>query len=231
MKLPILLSVPHAGLVVPPEARPYCRLSIEEIIADGDEQAAEVYALEEHVVEVVRTNIARAIVDMNRPEGDDRPDGIIKTHTCWNVPVYDPSLPAEVGESLIERYHRPYHARLTDTMKRPDLLFAVDGHTMAAIGPPIAPDPGRVRPAICLGDRLGESFPPAWMELMVACFEEVFRLPVTVNDPFAGGHICRTHASGFPWVQIEFSRGDFATPQEKRSGLLAVLTEFCQRVT
>ena len=39
MTLPILLSVPHAGLRVPEEAQPYCRLSREEIVADGDEVA------------------------------------------------------------------------------------------------------------------------------------------------------------------------------------------------
>ena len=40
MRLPILLSVPHAGLRVPAEAEPYCCLARDEIIADGDEGAA-----------------------------------------------------------------------------------------------------------------------------------------------------------------------------------------------
>ena len=40
MRLPMLVSVPHAGLRVPEEATPYCRLSHEEIVADGGEVCA-----------------------------------------------------------------------------------------------------------------------------------------------------------------------------------------------
>jgi formiminoglutamase len=50
MTLPILLSVPHAGLRVPPEAKPYSRLKRAEIVADGDEGAAEIYDLKDHPV-------------------------------------------------------------------------------------------------------------------------------------------------------------------------------------
>ncbi len=32
MKLPLLLSVPHAGLQVPPEAAPYCFLNPRQIL-------------------------------------------------------------------------------------------------------------------------------------------------------------------------------------------------------
>ena len=46
LKLPLLMSVPHAGLMVPPEAQPYCGLALEEIVTDGDEGAAEVYAVQ-----------------------------------------------------------------------------------------------------------------------------------------------------------------------------------------
>ena len=70
MTLPLLLSVPHAGLAVPPEAEPYCVLSEREIVEDGDEGAAEIYDLESAVVAFHTTDIARAIVDMNRPEDD-----------------------------------------------------------------------------------------------------------------------------------------------------------------
>ena len=43
MKLPLLLSVPHAGLQVPPEAASYCVLTPRQIEEDGDEGAAEIY--------------------------------------------------------------------------------------------------------------------------------------------------------------------------------------------
>ncbi|MGD8376962.1 MAG: N-formylglutamate amidohydrolase, partial [Acidobacteriota bacterium] len=108
MKLPLLLSVPHAGLKVPPEAAPYCVLEPDAIVADGDEFARPIYALEDEVEAFVTTEIARAIVDLNRPEDDRRPDGVVKTHTCWNVPVYRPFPPDDVIETLLECYYRPY---------------------------------------------------------------------------------------------------------------------------
>ena len=73
MKLPFLLSVPHAGLTVPTEVEEICILSEEDIIKDGDEGAAQIYLpLENHVSALVTTDIARAILDMNRSQEDRR---------------------------------------------------------------------------------------------------------------------------------------------------------------
>jgi N-formylglutamate amidohydrolase len=46
-------------------------------VADGDEGAAEIYDLKDHAAEFVTTDIARAIVDLNRAEDDRRPDGVV----------------------------------------------------------------------------------------------------------------------------------------------------------
>ena len=89
MKLPILLSVPHAGWKIPSEVEDICVLGQKEILEDGDVGAAEIYnPLKKKVEAFVTTKIARAIVDMNRAEKDFWKDGVIKTHTCWDVPVY-----------------------------------------------------------------------------------------------------------------------------------------------
>ena len=126
MRLPILLSVPHAGLQVPPEAAPYCCLSHEEIVRDGDEGAAEIYALRSEVAEFVSTDVARAIVDLNRAPDDRRKDGIVKTHTCWDVPVYERFPPENVIERLLERYYDPYHKQLREAAASGSLLLGVD---------------------------------------------------------------------------------------------------------
>ena len=88
MKLPVLLSVPHGGLEVPSEVAHICALTPKEIAEDGDEGARELYDLENHVAGFVDTDVARAIIDLNRAEDDFSKDGVIKTHTCWDVPVY-----------------------------------------------------------------------------------------------------------------------------------------------
>lgn len=231
MTLPILISVPHAGLQVPPEAEPYCCLSESEIVADGDEGAAEIYDLADHVERFVTTDIARAIVDLNRAEDDRRPDGVVKTHTCWNVPVFAEPLPEHVATELLETYYRPYHQRLDDP-SIDDIKLCVDCHTMAAVGPPIGPDTGRERPAVCLGDANGTSLPEGWIDVLELSFHREFpNLDVTVNKPFSGGYITRRHSRKRPWLQIELSRAACLPNEAKRKRVLRALERSCSELS
>ena len=229
MILPLLLSVPHAGTEVPREVAGFCALTPEEIAADGDEGAAEIYALAGEVDCHVTTTIARAVVDLNRPPDDFRRDGVIKTHTCWEVPVWDPALPPQFAEELIDNYWRPYHQRLRDLGSSGRFLLGVDGHTMAAYGPPIGPDAGLERPAACLSNADG-TCPPAWIESLRDALARWLGREVTINQPFRGGYITRSHAAEMPWLQIEFSRAPFAGLTEKRRAILAALTELCETI-
>jgi len=224
MSLPLLLSVPHAGLEVPAEAAGLCALTPEEIAADGDGGAAEIYALAQEVRRHVTTRVARAIVDLNRAEDDFRKDGVIKTHTCWDVPVWRHPPGPGLVEELLERHHRPYHRLLAAADD--SVVLAVDCHTMAATGPPVAPDPGAVRPEVCLSDADG-TLPREWSDRLFDCFREAFEGEVARNRPFRGGHIVRSHARERPWVQLELSRAPFDADAGKRARVLAALRAWC----
>jgi len=226
VSLPLLLSVPHAGLRVPPEAEPFCILTPREIAEDGDEGAVEIYALESEVAAFQTSDVARAIVDLNRAPDDRRPDGVVKTHTCFNVPVYRDFPPEEVVETLLDRYYWPYQNSLTRRASG-DVILAVDCHTMLAKGPPIGPGPGIERPWVCLSNADG-TCPQPWIEALQGCFQKVLDGPVTINDPFRGGYITRTHAAEMPWVQLELSRAPFLTPAGKLERVLAALTSWCR---
>ena len=228
MKLPILVSVPHAGLRIPPEVETYCQLSHEEIVADGDEGAAEIYAIQDEAAAFVTTDVARAIVDMNRVEDDRRPDGVVKTHTCWDVPVYNPFPPSHVVDRLLSAYYRPYHRLLTKNAAG-NIRCGIDCHTMAAVGPPIGPDAGRKRPSVCLSDGNGTTFPTSWMRQLVMSFSKVFECDIAMNKPFRGGYITRSHSNEMPWIQLELSRCPFLTTAEKRRCVIASLTDFCSQ--
>lgn len=220
MKLPILVSVPHAGVEVPPEAQGYVSLTLDDIVADGDAGAAEVYGIEGDVAAFVTTGVARAIVDVNRAEDDIGGDGMIKTRTCWGTPVYAEFPPESVVGELIEKYYRPYHRRLTQLAK--SVRLGLDCHTMAESGPPVSPDPGAPRPLICLGDGHG-AFPAKWTRSLSSSLERVFGEKVSINDPFSGGYITRVHGAEMPWAQLEFSRTARVPDAEKREKLLAAL--------
>jgi len=229
-KLPILVSSPHAGLYVPPCVRELCILTPEEIAADGDEGASAIYGpLKNHVEVFTTTPVARAILDLNRQINDRSKDGVIKTHTCWDVPVYRKTPPEEVVRELLENEYKPYHERLSDASKW-GLKLGVDCHTMAATAPPVAPDPGQKRPMICLGDNHGRTLPAGWMNRLVEAFEAAFGESVAVNAPFAGGHITRVHGTEMPWVQLELSRDRRLPWEAKRERTLEALRQFLQRL-
>lgn len=227
MKLPLIISVPHAGLTVPQEVQDYCALTSEQILADSDEGAAQIYDLKSEVAAYITTDIARAIVDMNRAEDDRGRDGIVKTHTSYNVRVYHQPIPEDLVEILLGRYYHPYHQRLSELAA--DARLGIDCHTMAAVGPPCSKDSGHERPNICLSDAQG-SCPQDWFDKIIHCFEESFNCEISVNHPFKGGYIIRSHSSELPWVQVELSRAPFLTIPAKRECVLRALTLFSRTV-
>jgi formiminoglutamase len=222
MTLPLLISVPHGGTVVPLEAAPFCVLSHEQLVRDGDEGAAEIYWPLEHDTEAfVAADVARAIVDVNRAIDDRRRDGVVKSATIHEEEIYRPFPPESVIETMLTRYYHPYHERLS-ALATSEVALGVDCHTMAAVGPPIGPWPGRERPWVCVSNA-NQSCPDAWVAHLARCIERVFATPVSVNEPFRGGFIIRSHATEIPWVQLELSRARWLSVEEKRRRTLAAL--------
>jgi formiminoglutamase len=226
VKLPLLISVPHGGLAVPEEVAERSILTAEQIAKDGDVGAADIYAIADEVRAFVAADIARAFVDLNRAEDDRTRDGVIKTHTCWNEPVYSTPLEEELVERLLEQYYLPYHARLT-ALARASVHLGIDCHTMAAHGPPVGPDPGQERPWVCLSNGDG-TCPQEWVDALARCFARAFGREPSINRPFKGGYITRTHAAEMPWVQVELSRAPFMSSQEKRACVLSALNCWCK---
>jgi formiminoglutamase len=232
MTLPLLISMPHAGLFVPESLQSNCLLTTEQIVEDGDEFAFEIYApLKDKVAAFVTTDIARAVLDMNRQEGDIFKDGVIKTHTCWDIPIWQRPLDENIHLELIENYHRPYHQQLSELARDSGLILAIDCHTMAPYGPPVGPDPGVERPQVCLGNVDGQSCPGEWMNILKSAFQTYFPGEVRINQPFSGGYITRFHGREMPWLQLELSRGDFAPPSVKSSMVYAALKEAIGKIS
>jgi N-formylglutamate deformylase len=225
--LPLLISVPHAGLSIPSEVKSLCLLTQQQIIEDGDEGAAEAYSIREHVAAFITTDIARAFVDLNRAEADRGADGVVKTHTIWRIPIYSRPLPEDLVETLLRKYYRPYHLKLSRLAR--NVRLGVDCHTMAAVGPPVGPDVGEERPLICLSNAQG-TCPDIWVRELARCFERAFDADVSLNSPFKGGHIIRSHAHELPWIQVELSRALFLSHGKKRRRFLKALREWCDTV-
>jgi formiminoglutamase len=218
-QLPLLISIPHGSRERPPELDDVVVLSEADLFDDGDAFAEQLYDVGEAVTHVEAARVARAFVDLNRAEDDlppANPDGVVKSVTCYEAPIYaEGSEPGPaLVETLLARYHRPYHDALRGAAGTRGLLAALDCHTMAEKPPPIAPDHGE-RPLFCLSDRNGAASPWQLTEALGDALATAFEIPrdsVKRNRPFEGGFIVRTHgadgraAGNLPWIQVEMNR-------------------------
>jgi len=230
MKMPLFISVPHAGTHIPSEVRDLCLLHRQDIHADCDAEASFIYgALEEYALGFCTTDIVRSVVDLNRAPDDIGNDGVIKSHTCWNVPVYRKLPDKKLMKVLLDRYYFPYHGKLSAGGKNPAIRLGIDCHTMSAVGPPVGPDPGRERPLVCVSNADG-TCPQEWITALAHCLSKTFRGKVTINTPFLGGYITRKHCSEMFWLQVEISQTETYSLEIKKNCLLEGLQRFCHMV-
>lgn len=215
-KLPVLLSIPHGGTQKPPELDSHLCITEKDMFDDSDPFVIEIYDLGQKVEGVVKTNIARAFVDLNRSLQDlppQNPDGLIKSTTCYQKPIYKKGQEPDdsLTNVLIEMYYKPYHKSIQKNIHDLDLQLCLDCHSMAAVAPDISPDGNaKKRPLFCISNQDGKTSSPEMMELLASCISESFevdRKEVSLNDPFHGGHITKTYGNNpIPWIQIEMNR-------------------------
>ena len=108
MRKPVAVSIPHGGWKVAPEIRDIWALRPQDAFHDGDPYTNRIYDFSGKVRAQIIMEYYRAVVDLNRAPHDiapENPDGVIKSHTCWNVPVYKPNcLPDEdLKQMLLEK--------------------------------------------------------------------------------------------------------------------------------
>jgi formiminoglutamase len=246
-RLPLLLSIPHGGTRVPPELTGHIALSAADVYDDIDLFTPELYDLRALALHTVIAGIARPFVDLNRAPDQlppAFPDGIIKSHTCFNVPVYlEGHAPDDaLTRHLIATYHAPYHAELERLLHEPGVALMLDCHSMSEYPPPVAPDRETRRPLVNLGDADGESCPRALTAALARAFRDALRIgesDVTINTPFRGGYITRRHGShSRPVIQVEINRALYFDPEDRhrrnderiarvRTAIETALRDFC----
>jgi N-formylglutamate amidohydrolase len=212
-KLPVLISIPHGGHVIPPEVKDRVRLTASELFDDSDAFTRDIFDLGANAAEVITTDIARAFIDVSRAPKDlppTNPDGVVKKKTCHACSVYKNGrqLPDKLIGELLNRYYYPYHEKIRRLVQRKDIKLALDCHSMAAVGPEISPDQGEKRPGICLSNVNGKSCSYDLVNSLAECFQKSFSTEnITINKPFAGGYITRNYGMNpLPWIQFELNR-------------------------
>ena len=230
---PLVVSVPHAGVVVPVEDAPVLALEGNGLLRDADLYVDRLCA---HVpargVPVLRELVSRYVLDVNRaPDDVDKevcPDlaagspgarargmsarGLVWRLTTDGAPVLKRPLSRAELESRVARIHAPYHQKLAALLeeRRAEFGYAVllDCHSMPSTGRPGHSDPGARRADVVPGDVRGTSCAPSLSKLVAEHFERA-GFAVRPNDPYMGGYITRSHgrpAKGIHAIQLELNR-------------------------
>jgi N-formylglutamate amidohydrolase len=130
--------------------------------------------------------------------------GIVPSRTALHGHLWRRTLSRIELEQRLAQAHRPYHAAVTALLgglvERFGTAMLIDCHSM-----PTLPS-GR---EIVLGDRYSRSAAP-WLTSRAAQVAADAGFDVSINDPFAGGHIVEHHGAphlGVHALQIEIDRG------------------------
>jgi N-formylglutamate deformylase len=245
---PILISIPHGGVRIPPEVRGRIALTPRETLYYSDPYTRVLYNFSDRVSRVVDTPIARAVVDLNRAPTrlpPKYPDGVIKSLTVDGKNVYRESMFPDRAliRELIRRYYFPYHFRLRAIQTIQTIDLALDCHSMLPQTPIMKNNPGKERPLFCIGNGGNEkgeplygktvTCPTEWVQALAGTFRDEFGKegPVTINTPYPGGFITVFHHRRFhtPWMQIEMNRSIYE-PERQGEPDLASLERLRERL-
>jgi len=235
-KVPMLLSIPHAGTEVPDEVAAQFAPSAAAR-SDTDWHLARLYDFAADMgISVLAARWSRYLIDLNRPPEDTNlypgqdTTGLCPVDTFAREPLYQPGRAPDEAEvrRRLDLYWRPYHAQLRAELDR---LLALhgrvvlwDAHSIASHVPRFFA--GRL-PDLNFGTADGKSCAPALQGALmrVAAAQQDFSF--VFNGRFKGGHITRHYGQpqhGVHAVQLEMCQClymDEAPPFDYRSQVAA----------
>lgn len=222
---PVVVEVPHAGLLLDAESLAYTAAPARSIARDADLYVDELVAdapTEGATLIVAKTS--RYVVDLNRGDSDvDQdsvegggrapwPRGLIWRLTTDGDPALMRRLPRAELERRLDAVYRPYHRTVTETLarKRARFGFAVllCAHSMPSLARRGHAESPGMRADIVPGTRGRTTAAPAVIDL-VDWHARSFGFTVRHDDPYRGGFstghygkpVDNIHA-----IQVEISR-------------------------
>ncbi len=219
-KLPLLVSVPHAGTGVP-EAQRARMTEAALALPDTDWHVDRLYGfVEELGASMILATQSRYVIDLNRaPDSKPLYPGASNTELCPTTtfdeaPVYRDGAEPDEGEiaKRLETVWRPYHAKIEKELARIKAEHGIallwDAHSIRSRVPRFFE--GRL-PDLNLGTADGASADPELTALLgsVAREAEALGYSHAINGRFKGGNITRSFgvpAEGIHAVQLELSQ-------------------------
>jgi N-formylglutamate amidohydrolase len=162
MKPAVVIHIPHASNVLPPDVMTAFVLRPDdvqaELLAMTDHYTDELFALPPAVAHMVRFPISRLVVDPERFTEDAREPmsacgmGAIYTRTSDGQRLRAEPTPAERA-ALLARFYEPHHNALTTAvvgaLEAHPACLVIDGHSFPATPLPYELDQREDRPDVC----------------------------------------------------------------------------------
>lgn len=215
---PLIVSIPHAGTIIPDDI--YGLLSLDLARRDADHHVDRLYAFAADLgATVIHSRISRTVIDLNRdPSGQSLYPGQVTTGLCPDStfdgePLY--AAGAEPDAAEIERrraaYFAPYHAALREQIARLRALHSAvvlyDAHSILSHVPRLFDG---TLPQFNIGSYDGASCGNVLTDAIAAdCSSDTF----VVNGRFKGGWITRHYGDpvcGIHAVQMELAIRGYA---------------------
>ncbi len=214
--LPLLISVPHDGRDLPGDMQ--ARMTEKGLsIPDTDWHVAKLYDFAADMgANVLVANFSRYVVDLNRPADDaglypgQVSTGLCPLQTFVGEPIYrSGGVDDDEKAQRVEKYWRPYHAQLHDTLDalRAKHGFALlwDAHSIPSVVPRLFQ--GEL-PELNLGSNNGASCGRSIREV-VAAVTTASPYSSAIDGRFKGGHITRHYGdpqNGIHALQLEIAQ-------------------------
>jgi N-formylglutamate amidohydrolase len=220
-----ILSIPHSGLEIPEEFKPFLTKNTKDQIEDVDykvDELVDIPKLTAAGISVLVSHIHRICVDLNR--SSDLAVLNWKKNTQGKTLVT--KEPEDTQEKIfLEKYYMPYYEILKTLIKnlsdKTKKVSFVDLHSMpstpTAYHLKITPDQSLIRPDFCISDVIGKTCEKGFIDFITASLATHYP-NVLQNEPYFGGNITRHIDQLFPEInniQIEINRNIYMDENNK----------------
>ncbi len=238
-QVPLVLTSPHSGEAIPPEAnwlQAHPRLLL---LTDVDRFVDRLYedTAQNLSLPLLCTEIHRYAADLNRyPEDVDadsvedsknpsgtHPKGFHWVLTTQGERVMSAPISRELHQRIVTLYHDRFHEEFAKKLEELKSKFPgreiyhFDCHSMPSVGTGAHLDQGQRRPDVVISDQEGQSTSASFKDLTISAFE-AHGFKVGYNWPYKGGRITQRYGrpeQGHHTIQIELNRALYMDEKTK----------------